>query len=520
MATPQFGVLKPLKQYKRQQQHQQQHQQQQRQQHQQQPHYSQFRFQQNAQIPASPAPSLAPLSRNHQQHQQPQRREQQQQEQQQEESQHGKQQNDSQHADTRQQGVAPVASSNHNGDIHTHLQLQPRSPVLNDIVASPPQPQQQQQQFQIMASVSASFPTSTSNPASINPPAMEMASTTPSTDTPALLDSQHRHRTPTRPSKRRRSDNGADPPLSSHVPPQPPTAHPLNKGPYNTLEDAIFSLQLHVFTSGYGVSQKRTVKEKLPSGKYDPDGDVIRKDFVCDKGGNEFVSQSRGERRRESKKCGCPWKAAVRRLRREGDRWFIEILETHHNHPVTSPDEMHSLASYRRWQRENNAGIRSAIARLTRAAAMPARDIAAYLKGGIQDHDLDRIDKQILRALSMNDKEAPGIEKDGGSVIFEMVARRPVIILQDTGGASTISATVNGHLNATIQSPSMTGSLNQTTPTLPPNQSTPTYHHTFSNTFAQTSHPHPHPHPNSNPLAPASGGGSTASMHSGYPAIS
>ncbi|KAI2640048.1 hypothetical protein GGS21DRAFT_504801 [Xylaria nigripes] len=374
-----------------------------------------------------------------------------------------------------------------------------------------------------MTSVPASAPASCLDIASVDPPATTAAAVTvvtttttaPSADTSTSLDAQRPHRTPARPSKRRRGDNDVESPLSSNMLSRQPTAHPLNKGPYNTLEDAIFSLQLHVFTSGYGVSQKRTVKEKLPSGKYDPDGDIIRKDFVCDKGGNEFVSQSRGERRRESKKCGCPWKAAIRRLRREGDRWFIEILETHHNHPVTSPDEMHSLASYRRWQRENNAGIRSAIARLTRAAAMPARDIAAYLKGSIQDQDLDRIDRHILRALSMNDKEAPGSEKEGGAVVFEMVARRPVIILQDTGGAPTPSTTANVYPSAPNAPPPMANFLDPATPTAPFHQSLPTYHHTFANSFAHSSHPHS----TANPPTPMNGEGGTTPMHSGYQVI-
>ncbi|KAL7623566.1 hypothetical protein AAE478_007249 [Parahypoxylon ruwenzoriense] len=232
-------------------------------------------------------------------------------------------------------------------------------------------------------------------------------------------------------------DSAAVPPPLPRAPVEH-TPHPLNKGPYDTAEDAVFSLQLHVFTSGYGVSQKRTVKEKLPSGRYDPDGDVIRKDFACDRGGNEFVSQSTGERRRESRKCGCPWKAVVRRLKREGDRWFVEVLDPSHNHPVTPPDQMHTIASYRRWQRDNNAGIRNAITRLARAAAMPARHVASYLKGDVADPDLDRVDRHILRALSMSDAELPSGNSSGDSasqsaVVFDVIARRPTIVLQDGG---------------------------------------------------------------------------------------
>ncbi|KAH9995690.1 hypothetical protein F4779DRAFT_607500 [Xylariaceae sp. FL0662B] len=216
------------------------------------------------------------------------------------------------------------------------------------------------------------------------------------------------------------------------------TPHPFSRGPYHTLEDAVFNLQLHVFTSGYGVSQKRTVKEKLPSGQYNPAGSITRKDFSCDRGGSEFVSQSRGERNRESKKCGCPWRACIRRLKREGDHWFVEILHPAHNHPVTVPQDMHTMASYRRWQRENNMRVRGAIARLARAAALPARHVADYLRGTVEDPDLDRIDRQILRALSMCDAELPG-EREASAdqvTVLGMWARRPCIILQENGGGA------------------------------------------------------------------------------------
>ncbi|KAK5629176.1 hypothetical protein RRF57_004891 [Xylaria bambusicola] len=402
-ASSQFGVLKPMQRNK--------HRQPPLQGPHQQPHYGEFAFTPNP-PPPIPHPSQHLPHHRQQLHQQ----------------QHGR------------ITTVPPTTTNYapNGTIHPHFQSQPHPPALNGLANGPPPPRQ----LQTMAPIPA-MP-STANPSTI--------ATTPApilvTDTP---DSQLGHRTAGRPNKRRRSSNDNDAePVHGRPPrvpgtPRPHHVHPFHKGPYETLKEAIYELQRHVFSSGYGVSQKRTVKEKLPSGKYDPDGDIIRKDFACDKGGNEFVSQSRGERRRESKKCGCPWKAAVRRLRREGDRWFIEILEPNHNHPVTPPDEMHTLASYRRWQRDNNAGLRIVIDRLTYAASLPARDIAAYLKGEFQDRDLDRIDTQILRALSMNDKELPGSEKEGSSVVFEVIATRPVIILQDID--RTASAQTNGDSN-------------------------------------------------------------------------
>ncbi|KAI1404233.1 hypothetical protein F4819DRAFT_448407 [Hypoxylon fuscum] len=264
--------------------------------------------------------------------------------------------------------------------------------------------------------------------------------TAPTTTTTApAAEPQPKRRRVGRPSKWQTARDYQAQRAASGLPPPPPppqvhTPHPLSRGPYNTAEDATFSLQLHVFTSGYGVSQKRTVKEKLPSGRYDPEGEVIRRDFACDRGGSEFVSQSTGERRRESKKCGCPWRAVSRRLKREGDLWFVEILEPNHNHPVTPPDQMHTIASYRRWQKDNNAGIRGAIDRLTRAAAMPARQVASYLKGEYADPELDRIDRHILRALSMSDVEVQSDAASQNATVFEIVGKRPTIILQEGMG--------------------------------------------------------------------------------------
>ncbi|KAI1148505.1 hypothetical protein F4825DRAFT_464849 [Nemania diffusa] len=463
MAASHFGVLSPLQHYNQQQpaqpQSQQQQQQQQQPQQQQRQQYNQLRFQQASQPPLSPPSPPPPTSQQQQQ---------------------------------------PPPQPQH-----------PQSPTLNgdaaDATASPLQPQQTQTRAPAPATTPAAAASTQISTDSTNPPHVTTAATASSPDNSAPPEPKRRRRT-----KKRRLEEEGDSLLSSPIPPRPPTVHPFSKGPYDTIEDAIFSLQLHVFNSGYGVSQKRTVKEKLPSGKYDPDGDVIRKDFACDKGGNEFVSQSRGERRRASKKCGCPWKAAIRRLRREGDRWFIEILEPQHNHPITAPDEMHTLASYRRWQRENNAGIRGAIARLARAAAMPTRDIAAYLKGDVRDPDLDRIDKQILRALSINDKEVPGSDREGGSVVFEMLARRPVIILQDNDRTYPSSTAMSGFPGVSNPPPVTNhppNPPNPPPPTVPFREPSATYHHTFASTFTSRHNIVPIPVPG------------TAAMHPDYPAV-
>ncbi|KAI1204436.1 uncharacterized protein F4807DRAFT_447191 [Annulohypoxylon truncatum] len=327
----------------------------------------------------------------------------------------------------------------------TFQQHTPVLPPTNNGVA------QQQQQQGINPNT-----TTTQQPPSTPAPAPAPAAETTPSNNPTPDEPQRKRRRVGRPPKSQATRDYLDQRSSSSAPlappaPQPPqvhTPHPLSKGPYNTAEDAVFSLQLHVFSTGYGVSQKRTVKEKLPSGRYDPGGDVIRRDFACDRGGSEFVSQSTGERRRESKKCGCPWKAVARRLKREGDRWFVEVLDARHNHPVTPPELMHTIASYRRWQRDNNAGIRSAIERLTRAAAMPARQVADYLKGVFADPDLDRIDKNILRALSMSDVEMPSDAAGQGSVVFEVVGRRPTIILQETPAVPAESGGNVGTLGA------------------------------------------------------------------------
>ncbi|KAI1389284.1 uncharacterized protein F4822DRAFT_397733 [Hypoxylon trugodes] len=304
---------------------------------------------------------------------------------------------------------------------------------------------QQQQQQNIEANTDPSLNTEplTSTPSTNNTPTIATPDNNVAVDTSATTPTTEPQRKRRRIGRPPKSQAARDYLATTATLPQPSqptrapivhTPHPLNRGPYNTSDDAVFSLQLHVFTSGYGVSQKRTVKEKLPSGRYDPSGNVIRKDFSCDRGGAEFVSQSTGERRRESKKCGCQWKAVVRRLKREGDLWFVEVLDANHNHPVTPPDQMHTIASYRRWQRENNAGIRSAIDRLARAAAMPALQVADYLKGRFADPDLDRIDRHILRALSMSDVETNPGAATTEATVFDVVARRPTIILQENVG--------------------------------------------------------------------------------------
>ncbi|KAI0526720.1 hypothetical protein F5B22DRAFT_175311 [Xylaria bambusicola] len=472
-ASSQFGVLKPLQRSK--------HRQPPLQGPQHQPHYGEFNFPPNPSPPIpSPSHQQQHLQHHHHHH-------------------HHQQLHQQQHGRIPTIATVPPTTTapNYapNGTIHPHLQSQSHHPVLNGLASGPPPPRQ----LQTMASIPANLSAIATAPAPI-----------PATDRP---DSQLSHPTAGRPSKRRRSsDNNDAEPVRARSPrvpgtPRPHHVHPFHKGPYETLKEAIYELQRHVFTSGYGVSQKRTVKEKLPSGKYDPDGDIIRKDFACDKGGNEFVSHSRGERRRESKKCGCPWKAAVRRLRREGDRWFIEILESNHNHPVTPPDDMHTLASYRRWQRDNNAGLRMVIDRLTYAASLPARDISAYLKGEFQDRDLDRIDEQILRALSMNDKELPGSEKESGSVGFEVLARRPVIILQDvdktvTNGDPNRSNTPNNAPPAPMDDGSLPKDLAKTTTptaTTPPlNESPVTSRQTIPGNLINHS-------PNPPPAAPPSG---------------
>ncbi|KAI0197937.1 hypothetical protein F4808DRAFT_437613 [Astrocystis sublimbata] len=359
----------------------------------------------------------------------------------------------------------PQHISNGN-DIHPpRLPSQSQSPVLNGSAAA-------HSRHQVRVASPTPFGAMSSNLSDVD-----------SDDDDAHDDNTNPSREPRkrRPYKKRRR-LAQRPPLGAPAPSRQPVDQPFSKGPYLTLEDAIFSLQLHVFSSGYGVSQQRTVKEKSPSGRYNAEGEVIRKDFACDRGGKEFKSVSRGERKRATIKCGCPWKAAIRLLKREGDLWFVEILSADHNHPVTPADQMHTMASYRRWQRENNAGIRGAIARLARAAAMNPKDITQYLKGGAPDPDLDRIDKQILRALSMGEKELPGNDAEGGSVVFDTIARRPVIVLQGGEGGRPVPTygNDNGHNPTThaFDNPADTAATTTTT--------SATYQHTFLRSFTTT----------------------------------
>ncbi|KAI0155396.1 hypothetical protein GGR52DRAFT_566429 [Hypoxylon sp. FL1284] len=341
---------------------------------------------------------------------------------------------------------------------HPQHQLQHHPPQQAPPASAAPTAFQQQHPQTLLSQQQNALALAAPAPALPSSSSPTVAATAPPDETGSPAEPQPKRRRVGRPPKlpavreyqariAREAAASGQPPPPRPSPRAAPPPHALVKGPYASSADATFALQLHVFTSGHGLSQKRTVKEKLASGRYDPEGSVIRRDFACERGGSDFVSQGTGERRRESRKCGCPWKAVARQLKREGSMWFVEVLDEQHNHPATPPDRMHTVPSYRRWQRDNNAGIRDAIARLARAAAMPARQVAAYLKGDYADPDLDRLDRHILRALSMGDAETPGAgagavtsaadadadgaASDRSATIFDIIARRPTLVLQE-----------------------------------------------------------------------------------------
>ncbi|KAJ8120039.1 hypothetical protein O1611_g10469 [Lasiodiplodia mahajangana] len=109
----------------------------------------------------------------------------------------------------------------------------------------------------------------------------------------------------------------------------------------------------------------------------------------------------------------------------------------------------------------------------------------------------------------MNDKDVPGNEREGGSVVFEMIARRPVIILQDNDRApSSITPMNGGYSNAPNPLPPTNNLPNPPAPTVPFNEPPGGYHHTFANTFTN---------PPPTPMGGTSNG--TAVMHSEYPVV-
>lgn len=134
-----------------------------------------------------------------------------------------------------------------------------------------------------------------------------------------------------------------------------PTVRPnLMLGPYDTREQAMSSVMEYAISQGYMLVQSGCAKAKNPGGKYAKGSEVVRVDLMCDRGGT-CKNSGTGIRKRPTHKIGCPAKMKLVCKKRHASKWFIEVRCEEHNHDLV-PDNMDSIASYRRYRRLQAGG--------------------------------------------------------------------------------------------------------------------------------------------------------------------
>lgn len=145
-------------------------------------------------------------------------------------------------------------------------------------------------------------------------------------------------------------------PFSQPITPlQLPTIRPtLLLGPYDSWEQARAAATEYAIHQGYMLIQQGCARMKGARGAYVPGAPIIRMDLVCDRGGS-CRNVGTGKRPKSTHKLGCPARMKLLCRKRDDDKWFIEPQCEYHNHDL-QPDNMESIASYRRWRRAQ-AGI-------------------------------------------------------------------------------------------------------------------------------------------------------------------
>ncbi|CCC14249.1 unnamed protein product [Sordaria macrospora k-hell] len=134
-----------------------------------------------------------------------------------------------------------------------------------------------------------------------------------------------------------------------------PSVRPnLMLGPYDTREQAMSSVMEYAISQGYMLVQSGCAKAKNPGGKYAKGSEVVRVDLMCDRGGT-CKNSGTGIRKRPTHKIGCPAKMKLVCKKRHASKWFIEVRCEEHNHDLC-PDNMDSIASYRRYRRLQSGG--------------------------------------------------------------------------------------------------------------------------------------------------------------------
>lgn len=144
-------------------------------------------------------------------------------------------------------------------------------------------------------------------------------------------------------------------PLAQPITPlQLPAVRPtLLLGPYNTMQEAMNAVMEYAIAQGYMLVQSGCAKAKGVNRK---DAPVVRIDLMCDRGGT-CKNAGTGKRKRPTHKIGCPTRLKLVCRKRDASTWFIDPRCEHHNHDL-NPNNMESIAAYRRWRRLQAGGSR------------------------------------------------------------------------------------------------------------------------------------------------------------------
>jgi hypothetical protein len=145
-------------------------------------------------------------------------------------------------------------------------------------------------------------------------------------------------------------------PLAQPVTPlQLPAVRPtLMLGPYNSKQEAMNAAIEYAIAQGYMLVQSGCAKLKRAGGGYDKEAPVVRVDLMCDRGGT-CKNAGTGKRKRPTHRIGCPTRMKVVCRKRDANMWFIEPRCEQHNHDL-NPNNMESIAAYRRWRRVQAGG--------------------------------------------------------------------------------------------------------------------------------------------------------------------
>ncbi len=100
---------------------------------------------------------------------------------------------------------------------------------------------------------------------------------------------------------------------------------PPNEGPYQSIQEALQSLNRYAALQGYAIVKSRSRTYK---------GKPYRVYIACDRGGRVRKALVGRLRQGATRQTGCPFQGL---FRCENGLWYLELIKTTHNHPPSDP---------------------------------------------------------------------------------------------------------------------------------------------------------------------------------------